>query len=133
MDMAYDLGANVISRFVTDLRMFLAGRQKMKESGTAVKSIVMMPGHAEDISITETGICVEIRDAFNEKLCIQRYEKNGGKVILYIPENWGRTISIKTKKADIYCFLENPCDCLELYAEEGAILYRKKEETVSEL
>lgn len=126
MDMAYDLNTGVISRVITDLWNFVSGGSGEDEHEPAVKNIVIEPGQAEDLMISETEMRVEIRAAFNQKLCIQRYEKNDRKVILYIPENWSKAVTVKTKRADIYCFLPNPCGCLKLHAEEGHILCRKE-------
>lgn len=127
MDMAYDLSTNVISRFYKNLWNFVAGSQIKNEIEPSIKSFVIEPERAENITISETEMRVEIRAAFNQKLCIQRYEKSNRKIILYVPENWSKTISVETKRADIYCFLENPCDCLKLHAEEGHILSQKEE------
>lgn len=92
------------------------------EAQNKVISFVMSQQTAEDYKICEKNSLIEIRDGFNSNLVIQRYGSKK-KVVIYIPQDWEKTITIEINGGTVMCHQKEIYRGLEIKVNRGNIFY----------
>ena len=87
-----------------------------------MRHFVMREKEARDYRICEKDGEIEIRDGFNGNLVVQYYDERH-RVIVYIPNEWRRRITVEAGGGTILCRQSVPCPGLQLLAAEGHVIY----------
>lgn len=116
-EMMLSTGWNIMESVFPEIRK----KSLVKESG-GINSFVMKAQAAEDYRIRIKYAKIEIRDGFNSNLVVQCYEKSNS-VIIYIPEEWQRKISVELNGGVISCQQKEMYHGLQLSVEKGKIIY----------
>lgn len=77
---------------------------------------------AKEYWICEKNAQIEIRDAFNSHLVIQRYDGKEKRMIVFIPSGWKEKIGIKINKGTVRCFQKQLFEGLEVIVKKGKIV-----------
>lgn len=88
---------------------------------------VIKEEEARECLISEKKAKIEIRDAFNTHLVIQRCEGKEKKIVVYIPRKWEKKITVRLDKGTVTCFQQIPCKSLSVSVKKGKVIYEKEE------
>lgn len=126
MDTVYDMRSGIWA-MLSEAFMYRINQIRIKKKSQKQSVLVMYEEDVKEYWICEKNAQIEIRDAFNSHLVIQRYDGKEKRIIVFIPSDWKEKIGIKINKGTVRCFQKQPFEGLEVIVKKGKIAEDEKD------